>query len=69
MTSPSRTDRDYATWTPRNLEVELKQLYKDILWNVDDIGQDEKINLKTKILSCYKNYTKIKTPHEHRGNH
>ena len=50
----------------RKLEVEFEQLYKDIIWNVDDIGQDEKINLKTKILSCYKNYTKIKTPYEHR---
>ena len=50
----------------RKLEVEFEHLYKNILWNVENIGEEEKLNLKTKILGCYKNYGAIKTPYEHK---
>ena len=56
---PERIDK-------RKLEVEFEQLYKDILWNAENITGEEKLSIKTKILSCYKNYSTIKTPYEYR---
>ena len=49
----------------RRLEVEFENLYQNILWNSNNIGEEEKLNLKTKVLSCFRNYGKIKTPYKH----
>ena len=56
---PDRIDK-------RKLEVEFEHLYKNILWNAENLGEEEKLNLKTKILSCYKNYGTIKTPYQYK---
>ena len=56
---PERIDK-------RRLEVEFENLYQNILWSADKIGEEEKLNLKTKFLNCFKNYNTIKTPYEYR---
>ena len=56
---PERIDK-------RKLEIEFEQLYKDIIWNAENITGEEKLRLKTKILGCYKNYSTIKTPYEYK---
>ena len=48
----------------RKLEVELEHLYKNILWNAANIGEEEKQRLKTKILSC--TISTIKTPYQYK---
>ncbi len=50
----------------RRLEVEFENVYQNILWNAKDIGEDKKLNIKTKFLSCFKNYGTIKTPYEYK---
>ena len=56
---PQRIDK-------RRLEVEFENLYQNILWSADKIGEEEKLNLKSKLLNCFKNYGTIKTPYEYR---
>ena len=48
------------------MEVEFENLYQNILWNANDIREDEKLNLKGKFMSCFNNYKKIKTPYEYK---
>ena len=56
---PDRIDR-------RRLEVEFENLYRNIMWNANDINEEQKTNLKSKILNCYRNYSKIKTPYHYK---
>ena len=49
----------------RRLEVEFEHLYQNILWTNGNIGEDEKLNLKSKFLTCFRNYGKIKTSYEY----
>ena len=48
------------------LEEEVENLYQNILWNADDIEEERRQNLKTKFLSCFANYGRIKTPYEYK---
>ena len=50
----------------RRLEVEFENLYQNILWSADKIEEEQKLNLRTKFLNCFKNYKSIKTPYEYR---
>ena len=50
----------------RRLEVEFENLYQNILWSANDIGEQEKQNLKTKFLGCFRDYGKINAPYEHK---
>ena len=49
----------------RRLEVEFEDLYQNILWTNKDLGEEAKLNLKSKFLNCFRNFNKIKTPYEH----
>ena len=50
----------------RRLEVEFENLYQNILWSANDIGEQEKQNLKTKFLGCFRDYGKINAPYEYK---
>ena len=50
----------------RRIEVEFENLYQNILWNAKDIGEQEKQNLKTKFLGCFRDYGKINAPYEYK---
>ena len=50
----------------RRLEVEFEDFYQSILWNTKDLPENAKLNLKTKFLSTFQNYKKIKAPYDHR---
>ena len=49
----------------RRLEVEFEDFYQSILWNTKDLSENVKLNLKTKFLSTFQNYNKIKVPYKH----
>ena len=42
------------------------QCYQNILWSADKIEEEQKLNIRTKFLNCFKNYKTIKTPYEYK---
>ena len=49
----------------RRLEVEFESFYQNILRNIPDLPEEQKQGIKTKFLSTFNNYKKIKAPYEY----
>ena len=50
----------------KRVEVEFEYYYKNMMNEVTELSEREKMNLKTNLLNACKNYTEVKVPYKYR---